>query len=213
MRLQRGFVLACALTGTLALAGSAAADTDIQGNANGLPDLDVRAGKLAPTATQRTDVRDLGAQVAWNQFGTPSSLVRSGGALGATVQGSSATDAARAWLSSNRSLFRLSSTQGLALVGDNALAGGATHAVTLRQTIDGLAASGGGMVTIGLTKAGDAWKVISASSSLNGDRTLDGKARLRDGQAWQAAAASVGRVKSLAQIARLRGKRALGQGW
>ena len=102
MRSQRGFALACALTGTLALAGSAAADTDIQGNQNGLPDLDVRAGKLAPTAAQRTDARDLGAQVAWNQFGTPSSLVRSGGALGATVQGSSATDAARAWLSSNR---------------------------------------------------------------------------------------------------------------
>ena len=213
MRSQRGFVLACALTGTLALAGSAAADTDIQGNPNGLPDLDVRAGKLAPTAAQRTDVRDLGAQVAWNQFGTPSSLVRPGGALGATVQGSSASDAARAWLSSNRSLFRLSSTQGLALVSDNALAGGATHAVTLRQTIDGLAASGGGMVTIGVTKAGSAWKVVSASSSLNGDRTLDGKARLRDGQAWQAAAASVGRVKSLAQIARLRGKAALGHGW
>ena len=213
MRSQRGFVLACALTGTLALAGSAVADTDIQGNPNGLPDLDVRAGKLAPTAAQRTDVRDLGAQVAWNQFGTPSSLVRPGGALGATVQGSSASDAARAWLSSNRSLFRLSSTQGLALVSDNALAGGATHAVTLRQTIEGLAASGGGMVTIGVTKAGSAWKVVSASSSLNGDRTLDGKARLRDGQAWQAAAASVGRVKSLAQIARLRGKAALGHGW
>ena len=91
MRSQRGFALACALTGTLALAGSAAADTDIQGNQNGLPDLDVRTGKLAPTAAQRTDARDLGAQVAWNQFGTPSSLVRAGGALGATVQGSSAT--------------------------------------------------------------------------------------------------------------------------
>ena len=213
MRSQRGLALACALTGTLALAGSAAADTDIRGNQNGLPDLDVRTGKLAPTAAQRTDARDLGAQVAWNQFGTPSSLVRAGGALGATVQGSSATDAARAWLSSNRSLFRLTSTQDMALVSDNALAGGATHAVTLRQTIDGLAASGGGMVTIGVTKAGSAWKVVSASSSLNGDRTLDGKARLRDGQAWQAAAASVGRVKSLAHIARLRGKAALGQGW
>ena len=106
----------------------------------------------------------------------------------------------------NRSLFRLSSTEGLALVSDNALAGSATHAVTLRQTIGGLAASGGGLVTVGVTKAGGAWKVVSASSSLNGDETLDGKARLRDGQAWQAAAASVGRVKSLAQIARLRGK-------
>ena len=102
MRAQRGFMLACALTGTLAVAGSAVADTDIQGDPSGRPDLDVRTGKLAPTAAQRTDVRDLGAQVAWNQFGTPSSLVRPGGTLGATVQGSSAADAARAWLASNR---------------------------------------------------------------------------------------------------------------
>jgi extracellular elastinolytic metalloproteinase len=193
MRAQRGFMLACALTGTLALAGSAAADTDIQGNPSGLPNLDVRAGKLAPTAAQRSDVRDLGAQVAWNQFGTPSSLVRSGGSLGATVQGSTAADAARAWLASNRSLFRLSSTGGLALVADNALAGASTHAVTLRQTVGGLPASGGGLVTIGVAKAGSAWKVVSASSSVSGDESLDGKARLRDGQAWQAAAASVGR--------------------
>jgi extracellular elastinolytic metalloproteinase len=214
MRAQRGFMLACALTGTLALTGSAVADTDIQGSPTGLPDLDVRAGKLTPTTAQRSDVRDLGAQVAWNQFGTPSSLVRPGGALGATVQGSSAGDAARAWLSSNRSLFRLGSTDGLALVADNALAGSATHAITLRQTVGGLAAAGGGLVTIGVTKAGSAWKVISASSSLSGDESLDGKARLRDGQAWQAAAASVGRVKSLAQIRRLTGKKQrLGHGW
>jgi extracellular elastinolytic metalloproteinase len=214
MRSQRGFVLACALTGTLALAGSAMADTDIQGNPSGLPNLDVRAGKLTPTAAQRSDVRDLGAQVAWNQFGTPSSLVRSGATLGATVQGASAADAARAWLSSNRALFRQTSTAGMELVSDNALAGGGTHAVTLRQTVGGLDASGGGLVTIGVVKAGSAWKVVSASGSLSGDRSLDGKARLRDGQAWQAAAASVGRVRSLAQIARVAGKKPrLGRGW
>jgi extracellular elastinolytic metalloproteinase len=147
MRSQRGCVLAGALVGTLALAGSALADTDIQGNPSGLPDLDVRAGKLAPTAAQRADVRDLGATVGWNQFGTPSSLVRPGGSLGAAVQGANATDAARAWLSSNRSLFRLTSTSGLELVADNALAGGSTHAVTLRQTVGGLDASGGGRRT------------------------------------------------------------------
>ena len=55
MRAQRGFMLACALTGTLALAGSAVADTDIQGDPSGRPDLDVRTGKLTPTAAQRTD--------------------------------------------------------------------------------------------------------------------------------------------------------------
>ena len=69
-------------------------------------------------------------------------------------------------------------------------------------------------MTVGVAKAGSAWKVVSASSSLSGDGSLDGKARLRDGQAWQAAAASVGRVRSLAQITRLTGKKQrLRQGW
>jgi extracellular elastinolytic metalloproteinase len=65
-----------------------------------------------------------------------------------------------------------------------------------------------------VTKAGAGWKVISASSSLSSNQSLRGKARLADGQAWQKAAASVGRVRSLAQIARLRGKKAsIGHGW
>jgi extracellular elastinolytic metalloproteinase len=213
MRAQRGFVAGCVLAGTMALAASAWADTDIQGNPSGLPDLDVRTGTLAPTAAQRSAASALGAQVAWNDFGTPSSLVRPGGALGAGVAGASAPDAARAWLSANRALFRLPSTKGFELVADNALAGSSTHAVTLRQTVSGLDASGGGLVTLGVAKAGDGWKVISASSSLATNPTLRGSARLADGQAWQRAAASVGRVRSLAQIARLRGKKRLGHGW
>jgi extracellular elastinolytic metalloproteinase len=214
MRAQRGFVAGCVLAGTLALVGSAWADTDTQGNASGLPDLDVRTGTLAPTHAQRSAASALDAQVAWNDFGTPASLVRPGGALGASVQGSSATDAARAWLSAHRSLFRLRSTTGFDLVADNALAASDTHAVTLRQTVGGLDAAGGGLVTLGVTKVGAAWKVISASSSLTANQSLRGKARLADGQAWQKAAASVGRVRSLAQIARLRGKKAsLGHGW
>src|SRR5882724_830876 len=132
MRAQRGFVAGCVLAGTMALAASAWADTDIQGNATGLPDLDVRTGTLAPTAAQRSAASALGA---------------------------SAPDAARAWLSANRALFRLPSTKGFELVADNALAGSSTHAVTLRQTVSGLDASGGGLVTLGVTKAGDAWKV------------------------------------------------------
>jgi hypothetical protein len=59
-------------------------------------ELDVRTGSIAPTAAQRSDARSLQADVAWNQFGTPSTLVRPGGALGATVDGATATAAARA---------------------------------------------------------------------------------------------------------------------
>ena len=104
MRAQRGFMLACALTGTFALAGSAAADTDIQGNPQGRPDIDVRAGSLAPTAAQRTDVRDLGAQVAWNQFGTPSSLVRPGARWARRCRARArATPRARGWRATARS--------------------------------------------------------------------------------------------------------------
>ena len=51
MRSQRGFVLACALIGTLALAGSAAADTDIQGN------LARSAGPRRPLREARADRR------------------------------------------------------------------------------------------------------------------------------------------------------------
>src|SRR5262249_6186129 len=112
MRAQRSFVAGCVLAVSMAVAASAWADTNIQGNASGLPDVDVRTGSLAPTHAQRAAASALDAQVAWNDFGTPSSLVRPGGALGATVQGSSATDAARAWLSAHRSLFRLGSTTG-----------------------------------------------------------------------------------------------------
>ena len=87
MRSQRGFVLACALTGTLALAGSAAADTDIQGNPTGLPDLDVRAGKLAPTAAQRADVSDLGARSAGTSSARRRRSCGPAATLGATVGG------------------------------------------------------------------------------------------------------------------------------
>src|SRR4051794_8114502 len=171
MRTQRSFVLALAVAGMLVSAAPAMGAGDIQGSP-GLPDLDVRTGSIAPTATQRTAVRALDAQVAWNQFGTPSTLVRPGGALGATVAGATATDAARAWLERNRALFRLSSIGGLELVDDAGLTRTDAHAVTFRQTPGGLDAAGGGLVTVGVAKAGGAWKVVSASSTLSGDETL-----------------------------------------
>ena len=211
MRL-RSFVPALVGAVTLMSAGPALAD-DI-GTSPGLPDLDVRAGTLAPTAAQKADVKALRALVAWNQFGTPSSLVRPAGSL-ATVPGSSAVDAARTWLDRNRALFRQGSVAGLELVADSKLAGSDGHAVTLRQSPGGLDAAGGGLVTIGLTKAGGAWKVVSASSTLSGDETIaSGSARLSDGRAWQRAARSVGRRTSLARIARVPARKAgLARGW
>ena len=69
--------------------------------------------------------------MTWNRFGTPSSLVDPGGALATGVRGATPAAAARAWLDANAALFRLDSADGLELVSDNALAGGAGHAVTL----------------------------------------------------------------------------------
>jgi len=163
MRALRSFVPVLACACTLITAGPAMG-ADVQ-TSPGLPDLDVRSGHIAPTAAQRADARALGGEVAWNQFGTPSSLVDPGGSLATGVTGASATDAARAFMSTNRSLFRLSSTSGLELLSDNRLARIDAHAVTLRQAPGGVNAAGGGLVTVGVVKTGGAWKVVSVSSS------------------------------------------------
>ena len=167
--------------------------------ARGLADRDVRKGEIRPTAAQRADARDIGAQVAWNQFGTPSTLVDAGGALATGVRGATPEAAARAWLDANKALFRLDSAKGFELLSDNALAGDAGHAVTLRQTVGGLAAGGGGLLTIGLARQ-DGWKVVSASGTVHGDSTLAAKPELAPEQALQRAAANVGEERSLAQI-------------
>jgi extracellular elastinolytic metalloproteinase len=216
MRKQGLAVLALAIAGSLFSAASALGAGDIQGS-SGLSDLDVRTGSIAPTAAQRAGARALGAAVAWNDFGTPSTLVRPGGGLGATVEGATATAtaAARTWLERNRALFRLSSATGLEQVNDSTLAGKTGHAVTFRQAPGGLEAAGGGLVTIGLTQASGAWRVVSASSTISGDETLaPGGAKLSDGQAWQRAAASVGRSTSLARVSRVSARKlGLGSGW
>jgi hypothetical protein len=176
-------------------------------------DLDTRAGALDPTARQRELARGLRALVEWNRFGTPSSLVVPGGRLAEGVPGATAADAARAWLSANRALFRLSSMRGLEVVGDARLASSAAHAVTLRQTFDGVLASGGGTVTVGLTPAGGAWDVVSASSTATGNERLAGRHELGAERAWQRAARSVGRAASLAQISRAGADKLRGEGW
>ena len=86
----------------------------------------------------------------------------------------------------NKALFKLSSTTGLALASDSELTGIDAHAVSLQQTFNGLAASGGGLVTLGVTKVAGGWSVVSASSTINGDETLAGTPKLKAEQAWQA---------------------------
>ena len=201
MRAKRPWLTALVVgTGVLASAGPALGAADPTDAARGLPDRDVRKGELRPTAAQQADAAAPGRLVAWNQFGTPSSLVEPGGALATGVSGASPEAAARAWLGANKALFRLGSLAGLELVSDAALAGDAGHAVTLRQTVGGLEAAGGGLLTIGVMRDGSAWKVISAAGSINGDETLAGKPALAPQEAVQAAAADAGERRSLGQI-------------
>ena len=186
--------------GLLAAAAPApAADVAIDG-ARALPDRDTRTGTIRPSADQRADARAIGAQVAWNRFGTPSSLVDPGGTLATGVRGASPQAAARAWLDANRDLFRLGSADGFELASDSALAGGAGRAVTLRQVVGGLEASGGGTLTIGLAREGAGWKVVSAAGTVSPDESLAGKGSLNAQEAVQRAAADAGKQRSLAQI-------------
>ena len=110
-------------------------------------------------------------------------------------------------------LFRLSSLDGLELDSDAELAQSDGHAVSFRQTFGELEAAGGGLVTIGLTPDGAAWKIASVSSTITGDETIAGAARIDAEQAWQDASASVGDRQSLAQIRPVAPGKARLPGW
>jgi extracellular elastinolytic metalloproteinase len=212
---MRARLVAAALTavGVLLSAGSAAAVVQFEDGHVDRPDFDSRSGELAPTAAQRDLVRDLGANAEWNRFGTPSSLVRQGGYLDRSVAGDTAASAARSWLRANRGLFRLSSIEGLELYNNSPLSQSSGHAVSFRQTFGSLEASDGGLVTVGLERAGGAWRVAYASSTISGDESLTGRARIDVEQAWQRAAQSVGKTRSLAQIQRVESAKQRLPGW
>jgi extracellular elastinolytic metalloproteinase len=167
----------------------------------GLGDRDYRSGAVAPTFDQIQAASDLGASVRWDRFGTPRSLVKPGGFLATGVAGASAVEAARNWLAAHTALFGLASTDGLALYADSKMAQTTGHAVSFRQQVGGLTAQHDGLVTVGVVgSAANGWKVASASSSLTRDTTLTGTARLSAAEAWNRAAANVGRSVSLVGI-------------
>jgi hypothetical protein len=75
----------------------------------------VRSGALQkPTAAQRAAVRALHARATWNNYGTPSTLMRPRGFLSKQARGATATVAARAWLAKHKVIFRLDSVSGSA---------------------------------------------------------------------------------------------------
>ncbi|HLN75669.1 MAG TPA: M36 family metallopeptidase [Nocardioidaceae bacterium] len=161
-----------------------------------LPDLDLR-GSALPTLAQRRAAETLGATVRWNELGTPSSIYSPTGNLGAATS-TDAVAAARTWLQSHRALLGVSSDQvaGLELVSNQRLSDSPARAVLFRQTFGDLSPALGSMVTVGVANG----RIVYVSSSLSRTTSTPEPAKLTAVQAWQIAAASVGRETALDSI-------------
>jgi extracellular elastinolytic metalloproteinase len=166
---------------------------DFQGEqSDDADDFDSRTGVVAPTEWQRARAAGLGAEVRWNRFGAPQSLIKHGGFLASGVEGADAVAAAQGWLDDNAALFRLDSADDLVLVRDAELAGSDGHVVIFQQRYDGLVASPDGMVSVGVVGTAESgWRVAYASSTLTGDSQLQGSTELSLTEGWVEAADAV----------------------
>src|SRR5918996_6505388 len=174
---------------------------DVQGEGLQASDVDSRTATLAPTEAQTAAVERLGAEVRWNEFGTPQSLIRYGGFLATNLRADNAAGAARAWVEANRSLFRLGSLAGLELQNDVRLPRSNGHAVVFRQTVGGLPTATDGVLVVGVVgtpKRG--WDVAYVSSRVTGDTTLAGTAELSPVEAWVESAQKVGESVSTGEV-------------
>jgi extracellular elastinolytic metalloproteinase len=186
------FLTILALAAALAVPATAARQQSSGGGAgfqgeDVLTDLDRRAGRIAPTAAQRAAVERLGADVRWNDFGTPQSLIRYGGYLGSGLP-SDPVAAARSWLSANRGLFRLSAADVAALETIRVAPVGSGHAVLMRQRFGGVPAAAGGAVAVGVVDG----RVAYVSSSLSAAESAAGGAAISAAGAVSIAARNVG---------------------
>jgi len=161
-------------------------------------DLDARRGSVGATQAQRDAADALGAEVRWNRYGTPTSLVKHGDYLATGVSGSDAVAVARTFLDAHAGLFKLGAggAAALQLHRDAVLSGSDAHAVVLRQSFGGLPAAEDGLVVVGVV--GD--KVAYASSSLTGDTALAAQPSLGAAQAWTKAAAAAGQAVSVVAL-------------
>jgi uncharacterized repeat protein (TIGR01451 family) len=165
--------------------------------AQGLPDLDNRAGHVTPTAQQTSLVDSMGARAEWNQFGTVHTMLKYGGFLATGLSGDPVS-AAREWIRANRVLFRLSdqSVTNLELVSDGVTPYSAAHAVLFRQRFGSLVPTQDGLINVAIVN-GNVYHVWSSSA---GDQAAPGAAVLTPLQGWLAAAASVNQVVPAANV-------------
>ena len=154
----------------------------------GLGNLDTR-GLARPKALQRRAAGDLGAEVRWNDFGTPASVLSTHGSLGKASSGNP-VKAARSWLEQHRNLLGLSAAQvgDLELVNNQHLAQSKARAVLFRQRFGDLTPALGSMVTVGVARG----RIVYVSSSLTRTTGTPASASLTPTQAWVKAATNVG---------------------
>jgi extracellular elastinolytic metalloproteinase len=195
VRLRRAvYVVALALI-ALATPSLAGAVGNIEGvTPQHLPDFDSR-DTVAPSQEQLTAAAALGAEVRWNQFGTPSSVIKFGGTLASGISAPDAATAASRWLVANSTLFKLSSADSLAVLSAAPLVGTTDdYAVVFQQRSDGIVT----VSVVGSAKTG--WKILYASSSLTGDNAATGDTTLDPVQAWTQAANAVGYDVSVVDV-------------
>jgi extracellular elastinolytic metalloproteinase len=182
--------VALAIAAALAVPAGAARERStrgtptIQGEDLVVADVDRRQGRRSPTGGQRAAVDRLDAEVRWNDFGTPQSLLIDDGGSG----GGGAVVAARAFLSRNAALFGLSEEEvaDLAVLGVNPIGQG--HAVLLEQRFEGLSPGRDGLVTLAVRDG----QVLYASSSLSANGSLADGPAISPAQAFASAARSAG---------------------
>ena len=206
MRAMR-VVLAVLVAALMLPGGAALAAPDPIDTTSALPDIEVK-GSIAPTKAQRTSARRAGVARGVERVRHAVLARRPRRRARGTVAGRQRRRRRAHLAGAQQGALQAELDRDLALASDSKLAGTDGHAVSLVQTVGGLRASGGGLVTIGVTKAGGGWRIVSATSTINGDETLAGTPQLKAERAWQKAAVNVGLPRALAQVHRARAAKA-----
>jgi extracellular elastinolytic metalloproteinase len=124
--------------------------------------VDNRGAAAAPSATQRSLVRDDNLVTRWNNLGTPASVTPAKGRLAAGLKGNAET-VARTYLKNNLGLFsqRAAAVDQLDVVASTRI--GAGTVVLLRQRYGSLPAAHDGLVAVAV-KGGEVLRVTSSLS-------------------------------------------------
>jgi hypothetical protein len=131
----------------------------------------------------------MGAAATWNRFGTPQSLAPLAGGYLATGLSADAVTAARAWISANRDLLKLSAAgvESLSMIRNAPIGRG--RAITFQQVFGALPAGLDGRITLGVVDG----KVAYVSSSLAPHGTVSDRTSVSAQRAMQLAASRAGR--------------------